>query len=56
MSLKYEKTYMTSVLLAKKRYTGNIFGSGQLNIQNKGIELVRRDNCRVVQRVLREAL
>ncbi len=28
MTLKYEKTYLTSVLMAKKRYTGNIYGTG----------------------------
>eukprot|EP00924_Labyrinthula_sp_SR-Ha-C_P001122 augustus_masked-scaffold_7-processed-gene-14.47-mRNA-1 protein AED:0.32 eAED:0.33 QI:0/-1/0/1/-1/1/1/0/1152 len=59
MKLQFEKVYEQCFLLAKKRYIGAIFESKRewekykehsikLKLEAKGVEIIRRDNCRLV--------
>jgi DNA polymerase zeta len=55
VKLKFEKIYLPSVLLAQKRYLGNMFEtSDQLEpvLEAKGVELVRRDGCQIAAKML----
>ena len=57
VTLKVEKVYHPAMLVSKKRYTGLLFESateshGRLEV--KGLEIIRRDSCPLVQRVMRE--
>lgn len=58
VTLKFEKVYDPSVLVAKKRYAGRKFESpastGGLEV--KGLEVVRRDGHHLLQRVQRTCL
>lgn len=56
--LEFEKAYQPYLLIAKKHYAGYLHTSadGPGRIDAKGIETVRRDNCRLVQNVLQKAL
>eukprot|EP00929_Paragymnodinium_shiwhaense_P049734 TRINITY_DN25071_c0_g1_i2.p1 TRINITY_DN25071_c0_g1~~TRINITY_DN25071_c0_g1_i2.p1 ORF type:complete len:1613 (+),score=308.04 TRINITY_DN25071_c0_g1_i2:121-4959(+) len=64
VELEFEKVYMPSLLLTKKRYSGLAYSKppsegGKGEFEAKGIEAVRRDNCRfssVVQRQVLEEL
>jgi DNA polymerase zeta len=59
ITLKLEKVYHGCVMVSKKRYAGNKFENeiqtkGELDC--KGIEIVRRDSCGVVQHALESSL
>ena len=56
--LEFEKAYQPYLLIAKKRYAGFLHTSadGPGRIDAKGIETVRRDNCRLVQNILQKSL
>ena len=59
MKLKFEKVYMGSVLLTKKRYVGNKYESREDTLgvfDAKGIETVRRDTCPVVSKMMEKIL
>jgi DNA polymerase zeta len=55
VTLKFEKVYMPCVLLSKKRYVGFMYESldnEEPVFDAKGIETVRRDGCKAVQKTL----
>lgn len=58
--LEFEKAYQPYLLISKKHYAGLLHHSADPNevckIDAKGIETVRRDNCRLVQNLLQKAL
>ena len=57
--LQMEKVYLPCFLLAKKRYVGFSYESPEQHrpkFDAKGIETVRRDSCRAVQKVLEKSL
>lgn len=59
IKLKFEKIYHPSVLLAKKRYVGNMFESLDQQdgvLDAKGIEVIRRDGCQIASKILERAL
>ncbi|KAH9389972.1 DNA polymerase zeta catalytic subunit, partial [Tyrophagus putrescentiae] len=58
MGIKLEKVYQPCLLLAKKRYCGNAFESptGKPFFDAKGIETVRRDNCKAAPKILRKCI
>ena len=55
IKLKFEKIYQPSVLLAKKRYIGNMFETpeqAEAVMDAKGVEIVRRDGCAIASKML----
>ena len=60
--LEMEKIYYPYLLMRKKRYAGLMYvkdkkGNVQLDgLDAKGIELVRRDNCKLAKKIQQEAL
>ncbi|KAJ1651776.1 DNA polymerase zeta [Dispira simplex] len=59
VKLKMEKVYHPCVLLTKKRYVGFKYESPEQThpeYEGKGIETVRRDNCSLVQKVMKQCL
>jgi DNA polymerase zeta len=59
MKLKFEKVYTNSVLVSKKRYVGEKYeslGQKKGELEAKGIEMVRRDQCPLVMMVQEAAL
>lgn len=56
--LEFEKVYFPFLLLAKKRYTGVYWTKSTKydRIDYKGVEIVRRDNCKLVGRVMKESV
>ncbi|KAI9332155.1 hypothetical protein DFJ73DRAFT_856131 [Zopfochytrium polystomum] len=59
MKLKFEKIYLPSVLLTKKRYVGFMYESvddEQPAFDAKGIETVRRDGCPAVAKMMEQSL
>jgi DNA polymerase zeta len=59
MKLKFEKIYMPSILLAKKRYCGYMYETPQQLepvLDTKGTEIIRRDGCQVAAKVLERAI
>lgn len=59
MTLKLEKVYLGCVLVSKKRYVGHKFEHASQEsgvIESKGIEIVRRDSCGVVQNAMQSSL
>ncbi|KAJ2515970.1 DNA polymerase zeta [Coemansia sp. RSA 1939] len=59
VKLKFEKVYQPCVLLTKKRYFGWMYTAAdqaepQLDV--KGMELVRRDGCKIQQKILEGAI
>ncbi|KAJ2572011.1 DNA polymerase zeta [Coemansia sp. RSA 1813] len=59
VKLKFENVYQPCVLLTKKRYAGWMYASSdqiepQLDV--KGMELIRRDGCRIQQSILEGAM
>ena len=59
VQLKLEKVYSASMLQTKKKYCGMMYESASQKrpiFEAKGIETVRRDQCALTQRVLRNAL
>ena len=58
ISLEFEKCYFPYLLISKKRYAG-LYWTHPKNydkLESKGIETVRRDNCRLVQTVIDTSL
>lgn len=58
IKLEFEKVYYPYLLINKKRYAG-LYWSNPNNydkMDSKGIETVRRDNCRLVQNVIETVL
>lgn len=58
IKLEFEKVYFPYLLINKKRYAG-LYWSGPNKfdkMDSKGIETVRRDNCRLVQSVIETVL
>jgi len=54
ISLEFEKCYFPYLLISKKRYAGLYWTNPEKwdKMDTKGIETVRRDNCRLVQTVV----
>ncbi|OXV06557.1 hypothetical protein Egran_05674 [Elaphomyces granulatus] len=58
IKLEFEKVYFPYLLINKKRYAGLYWTNAQKydKMDSKGIETVRRDNCRLVQTVIETVL
>jgi DNA polymerase zeta len=59
VELKLEKVYLGSIMQTKKKYCGMKFESKEQKkpeFEAKGIETIRRDQCALTQKVLRNAL
>ena len=58
IKLEFEKVYFPYLLINKKRYAGLYWTSPEKydKMDSKGIETVRRDNCRLVQNVIETVL
>ncbi|ODQ54350.1 hypothetical protein SAICODRAFT_208664 [Saitoella complicata NRRL Y-17804] len=58
IKLEFEKCYYPYLLISKKRYAGLYWTRADKydKMDSKGIETVRRDNCRLVQNVIDTAL
>jgi DNA polymerase delta subunit 1 len=58
IELTFEKCYRPYLLFAKKRYAGLYYTNPERpdKLDCKGIQLVRRDNCRLVKRTLEKVL
>ena len=58
IELEFEKVYKPYLLFSKKRYAGLMYTDPKKPdyIDAKGIQLVRRDNCPIVRRILKELL
>lgn len=58
IKLEFEKVYFPYLLINKKRYAGLYWTRPQAydKMDSKGIETVRRDNCRMVQTVIETVL
>ncbi|CAR66020.1 DEHA2G22308p [Debaryomyces hansenii CBS767] len=58
IKLEFEKVYFPYLLINKKRYAGLYWTSTEKydKMDTKGIETVRRDNCRLVQNVITKVL
>jgi DNA polymerase delta subunit 1 len=58
IKLEFEKVYFPYLLINKKRYAGLYWTSPEKydKMDTKGIETVRRDNCRLVQNVIETVL
>lgn len=56
--LEFEKVYFPFLLIAKKRYTGVYWTNAAKydRIEYKGVEIVRRDNCKLVGRIMKECV
>ncbi|KAI9221843.1 hypothetical protein BC828DRAFT_414526 [Blastocladiella britannica] len=59
ITLRFEKVYLPSILVTKKRYIGHKYESikdTEPVFDAKGIETVRRDGCPLVSKMMRSAL
>ena len=58
IKLEFEKVYFPYLLINKKRYAGLYWTNPEKydKMDSKGIETVRRDNCRLVQNVIETSL
>lgn len=58
IKLEFEKVYFPYLLINKKRYAGLFWSNPDKydKMDSKGIETVRRDNCRLVQTVIETVL
>ncbi|KAI9663443.1 MAG: DNA-directed DNA polymerase delta [Trizodia sp. TS-e1964] len=58
IKLEFEKVYFPYLLINKKRYAGLYWTNAEKydKMDSKGIETVRRDNCRLVQNVIETVL
>ncbi|KAJ1982249.1 DNA-directed DNA polymerase delta [Dimargaris verticillata] len=58
INLEFEKVYFPYLLISKKRYAGVYWTNPEKydKMDTKGIETVRRDNCRLVQVVMETCL
>lgn len=57
--LKFEKVYLPSILVSKKRYVGYSYEAEDQvegHLDAKGIEIVRRDNCLATTKLQEKAL
>lgn len=54
MALEYEKTFITSVFMNKKRYGGLLLEDNE--VMTKGLSINRRDFCTFVQNTIRDSL
>lgn len=54
IDLKFEKIYQPSIYYSKKRYCGYKYENKQSQpvLEAKGIEVIRRDSCKIVQKLL----
>ena len=59
VQLKLEKVYLGSILQTKKKYCGMKFESREAktpDFEAKGLETIRRDQCALTQKILRNSL
>jgi DNA polymerase delta subunit 1 len=58
IKLEFEKVYFPYLLISKKRYAGLYWTKPDMydKMDTKGIETVRRDNCRLVSSVIETCL
>ena len=59
IELKFEKVYQPCLLMAKKRYVGFYYKTSdqtEPKFDAKGIEIVRRDTCPIVAKILEHSL
>ena len=59
VKLKFEKIYLPSILLAKKRYMGYMYETpSQVEpvLDVKGVEIIRRDGCQVSAKILERSV
>lgn len=58
INLEFEKVYCPYLLINKKRYAGLYWSNPKApdKLDSKGLELVRRDNCRLVGLVMEQTL
>ena len=58
IKLEFEKVYFPFLLMNKKRYAGMYWTSPEapLKLDAKGLETVRRDNCKLVASVMQQVL
>ena len=59
MELELEKVYLPSLMITKKRYVGYSYESASCTspvLDPKGIEMVRRDGCKLLSRVQEKCL
>ena len=59
LKLKFEKIYLPSILLAKKRYIGNMYETQTQTepvLDAKGIEIIRRDGCPIASKTLEKCI
>lgn len=59
LKLKFEKIYLPSILLAKKRYIGYMYETIQQSepvLDAKGIEIIRRDGCPIASKTLEKCI
>ena len=58
VELEFEKVYNPYLLFSKKRYAGLMYTKPEKPdyIDAKGIQVVRRDNCAMVRKILKETL
>ena len=58
INLEFEKAYYPYLLIAKKRYAGRLYTNPDKHdkIDTKGIEIVRRDKCKMVQGTMKKVL
>lgn len=58
IKLEFEKVYFPYLLMSKKRYAGVYWTKPEKydKIDTKGIENVRRDNCRIVRTLIDKVL
>lgn len=58
IKLEFEKVYFPYLLISKKRYAGLYWTKPETfdKMDSKGIETIRRDNCRLVSTVIETAL
>ncbi|KAG9286506.1 hypothetical protein G9A89_014672 [Geosiphon pyriformis] len=59
VKLKFEKVYLPSILLAKKRYIGFKFETKndlEAELDAKGMELIRRDGVQITRKLMEECI
>lgn len=58
MELKFEKVYLPAILVSKKRYIGYKYErlGDKPTFEGKGVEMVRRDQCDAVVKIMTKCL